>query len=76
MSTCSASCVDRVLNTAWPAPGKTRCREFGSVLAAVSVKPRGVMPSSAPLTNDTKASLRAAAVRPGLPARHVRGLRQ
>jgi hypothetical protein len=50
-----------------PAPGKTRCREFGSVHAAVSVKPGGVMASSAPPTNNTEASLRAGAVRPGLP---------
>jgi hypothetical protein len=56
-----------VLNPAWPAPGKARCREFGSVLAAVSAKPGGVMPSSAPLTNNTGASLRAGEVTPGLP---------
>ena len=53
------------LNTAWPAPGNTSCREFGSELAAVSAKLGGVIPSSAPLTISTGTSLRAGAVRPG-----------
>jgi hypothetical protein len=64
---CAAVRSSEVLNPASPAPGKTRCREFRSVLAAVSAKPGGAMLSSARLTNNTGASLRAGAVRPGLP---------